>query len=430
MGSLRLEQVCKGAQLPDAATKSPVPLGPSESVELFEFLENSRVAERLLPKVPKNPRGIKRRLTISPVAQQRLHYAYQGFATRRLDLSTVSNLIQGPIRPRPGDLVLARVERLRYHRRIELVNGRKANLHTGDEIIVAYGNRYATDQYEGLTPYDLGPTNLIATGGVAATMVARNSAMPSATEIVPIGLLGNDRGDPINLRDLALTPVRADRPRPSTIAVLGTSMNSGKTTACKSLIRGLRAAGKRVAGLKMTGTGSGGDYWAMIDAGAQVVADFSDAGYSATYKVSLEELETILVDLLSHATSEGADVAVIEVADGIFQSQNRELIRSCVFRAAVDRVVFAAGDSLGAAQGLATLREIGLPVVALSGRITMSSLALRELEQPMQIGILSKRELETPHIAIKEVLEAPVEGLMIANGPAARDQSVFNWGVR
>ncbi len=388
-------------------------------------------AEQLFARSEKR-KTLSRRLKITPVDQERLMAARQGFATRRLDLAAVSSLIDGPIRPRPGDVVLARVDRLRYHRRIELPNGRKANLHTGDEIIVAYGNRYATDQYEGVVPFDLAKTNLIATGGVAATMLGRNSAMRSATDITPIGLLGNERGDPINLRDLVERGDFPTTPRPQTIAILGTSMNSGKTTVCKSLIRGLRAAGKRVAGLKITGTGSGGDYWAMVDAGAQVVADFTDAGYPSTYKVALQELEQILLELLALATRHQVDVAVIEIAEGIYQAQNMALMASPTFQEAIDRVVFAAGDSLGAAQGLRYLQEASLPVVAVSGRLTMSELSVRETSGVCDLPILSRRELESPFFATTQVLEAeiqtpPKDGL---SGVGGDGPSVFKWAER
>ncbi|WP_338240890.1 DUF1611 domain-containing protein [Aurantiacibacter hainanensis] len=387
-----------------------------------------RITQEFPIESPASSRKLKRRLSIVDIDQVRLAEARQSFATRRVDIDQVAKLIHGPIRPRPGDVVLARVDRIRYHRRLELANGRKANLHSGDEIIVAYGDRYATDQFEGVVPIDLGPTNLIATGGVAATMASRTVGMRPATEITPVGLLGNKRGDPINLRDFAVRLAVPKRKRPQTIAVLGTSMNSGKTTACKSLIRGLRAAGKKVAGLKVTGTGSGGDYWAMADAGAHLVADFSDAGYASTYRLSQIELELILFELLALATAAEVDVAVIEVADGIFQEQNRQLIRSSAFQTAIDRIVFSAGDAMGAEQGLWTLMKCGLPVVALSGRVTMSSLAMREIPDKWPLAVLSKHQLEAPHLALSEVLQAPVSHHQIgAEESGAANQSVFDW---
>ena len=106
----------------------------------------------------------------------------------------MKTLIMGPIRPRSGDLVLARVERLGYQTRLELPCGRKACLHVGDEIVVAYGDRYATDQFEAEVPPDLGPTFLVATGGVASRMLSRAKGIRPATNITPIGLVGDARG--------------------------------------------------------------------------------------------------------------------------------------------------------------------------------------------------------------------------------------------
>ncbi len=62
-------------------------------------------------------------------------------------------------------------------------------------------------------------------------------------------------------------------------------MNSGKTTTVQSLVLGLRAAGEVVGATKVTGTGSGADYWVMVDAGAACVADFTDVGLASTYRV-------------------------------------------------------------------------------------------------------------------------------------------------
>ena len=43
-----------------------------------------------------------------------------------------------------------------------------------------------------------------------------------------------------------------------------------------------------------TGTGAGIDVWLMSDAGADMVLDFTDAGFASTHRLSGAELETIL----------------------------------------------------------------------------------------------------------------------------------------
>ncbi|AYG93934.1 hypothetical protein D8I30_01080 [Brevundimonas naejangsanensis] len=118
----------------------------------------------------------------------------------------MKTLISGPMRPRTGDLLLARVDRLGYQTRLELTSGRKASLHPGDEIILAYGDRYATDQFEAEVPPDLGPTNLVATGGVASRMLSRLKGMRAATGITPLGLIGDAQGAPLNLSQFAFLP--------------------------------------------------------------------------------------------------------------------------------------------------------------------------------------------------------------------------------
>jgi hypothetical protein len=53
---------------------------------------------------------------------------------------------------RGGDLVVANVERLGTHGHVENPHGRRVRLYSGDLVIGPYGNRYATNFYEGYVP--------------------------------------------------------------------------------------------------------------------------------------------------------------------------------------------------------------------------------------------------------------------------------------
>jgi hypothetical protein len=366
-------------------------------------------AEVGLLQIPRRKRMLSRKLKVRELTSQELGEAKQSFVTRRASQECMKTLICGPIRPRTGDLVLARVARIHYQRRIELINGRKAMLQPGGAVILAYGDRYATDQFEAEVPLDLGTTNLVATGGVASRMISRTSGLRPATVIDPIGLIGGADGNPLNLEDFASAVKPMPAQRPLVVAVLGTSMNSGKTTTNHSLIMGLRRTGLRTAAAKITGTGSGGDYWSMVDAGAHFVADFTDAGYSATYKLSLPQIEGILRDLIAQAAHSGAEIILIEIADGIFQEQNTELIRSPVFRSLVDKIIFAAGEALGAAMGTRILQEIGIPLIGVSGKLTASSLLIREFAAVSPIPIYTRDELSDP-TRVRQILGIPQSG--------------------
>jgi hypothetical protein len=310
-----------------------------------------------------------------------------------VDLNQAAALLGGDQTPRAGDLVLARVTRIRQHTRLELASGRRATMHPGDEIIVCYGNRYAPDQFESLVPRDLSACHLVAAGGIASRCLCKHSRVKAPTEIEPLGILADHNGHPMNVHDWRLPTEAAQGPRPFTVAVVGTSMNAGKTTSAAHLIRGLTASGLRVGAAKITGTGAGGDAWLMMDSGASEVVDFTDAGYASTYRVTAEDLEAIFTILTSHLRDQGVEAIVLEVADGLFQDETASILESAVFRKGVDGLLFAAGDAMGAAGGVQWLERKGLPLMAVSGALTASPLAMREAQRAVRVPVLTLGEL-------------------------------------
>lgn len=322
----------------------------------------------------------------------------RSFTTRRVPTEAMRTVVGGALRPRSGDVVLAEVVRLGHHRRLETPDGRLSQLHVGDMIIVAYGDRYAPDQFEAVVPTRLVPAQLVAGGGIAALVQSRSTDVRTATDIAPVGLVGDERGRPLNLTAFRLPPCTDDRPRPRTVGVLGTSMNSGKTTTIRYLVHGMARAGLKPGATKVTGTGSGGDFWVMIDAGAHEMLDFTDAGMSSTYRQPMPAVEQALVDLVGHLTASGSGVNLVEVADGALQQETSRLLDSQVFRDTVDVLVFAASDAMGAAAGVSRLQQLGHEVVAVSGKLTRSPLARREAEQATGLPVLDIAQLADPSI--------------------------------
>lgn len=349
------------------------------------------------------PRWVRETIAL-PLDRSRLMRAKAAFTTRRIPLYGLFHgrtpmLVAGSVRPRSGDLVLARVERIGQHRHLELPNGRRARLQVGDEILVTYADRYAPDQYEAEVPLDLGPTQLVASGGVAASVLSRRAGFGRATDILPIGLACDEHGSPFNVADFAIPRELPKVERPRALAVFGTSMNSGKTTTVKSMVIGLLGAGEVVGTAKVTGTGSGADYWVMVDAGAHRVLDFTDVGLASTYRIPSECVEAAFVFLMVHLTNAGCSAILIEVADGIYQPETARLLTSETFRAGIDGVIFAAADAVGAAGGTQRLDELGLPVVAASGLLTRSPLAHREATSACRVPVFSPTELSHPATA-------------------------------
>lgn len=339
--------------------------------------------------------------TTEPLDPERLMHAKHAYTTRHLDITTARQLRTDAV-PSTGDVVLARVAAIGQHTRIEQTDGRRATLFPGDEVVVVYGDRYAPDQFHASVPTDLGPCSLVAAGGIAAQVEAAHGKMQEATTLEPVGLLADAAGRQLNLRGVAAQEIpRVSGPRPVTIAVVGTSMNSGKTTSAAHLVRGLRLAGLRVGAAKVTGTGAGGDIWLLSDAGAFPVYDFTLAGLPSTYRVGPAEVLRVFVDLTSRLALDGCDAVVIEVADGVFQQETAALLEDPVFREGVDAVLFAAVDALGAVAGTAWLRERGLAPLAITGVLSASPLATLEAVSATHDQVWGLQHLGDPDAAAR-----------------------------
>jgi hypothetical protein len=280
-------------------------------------------------------------------------------------------------------------------------------------MLLAYGTRYAPHQFEAEVPPDLQPADLVAAGGLIGRMLSSHDRMLDPTQVIPIGLLADaegvvtlDRCAP--LEPSASEPARWKSAQPSVIAVLGTSMNSGKTTTVASIVRGLTAAGYRVAAGKVTGTGAGGDPHMYEDAGATRVLDFTDFGFPSTYLLDDASVTALFMSMVDELAGDEPDVIVLEIADGLLQPETSNLIVDPWFARLVDKVVFSAGDAMGAMSGLAELRRRSLDPVAVAGLLTASPLAVRETERAVDVPVVPLIDLCTPEIA--ERILAPAVG--------------------
>lgn len=334
--------------------------------------------------------------------QLRLRQAKRAFTTRRVDIAQAERLVRAGHVPAPGDVLLARVKSIGQHPRIENVHGRRGQLYHGDEIIVAFGNRYAPDQFEAFVPADLDDCDLVAGGGVASCTTRKHVKMKQPTRIEPLGLLARGDGTVLNLTDFKI-PVNASARRPQrVIAVVGSSMNAGKTTTAGGLVHGLSRAGFQVGAAKITGTGSGGDLWTMRDAGAFDALDFTDAGHASTFGLDDAALGDIATALLDRLAYSGSEIAIVEVADGLLQSETAAIVGLAREQRWFDGIVFAAADAMGAAFGTSWLAERGMTPLAISGLVSASPLAAEEASRATKLPVATLAELRDP-VAVTKI---------------------------
>lgn len=314
------------------------------------------------------------------------------YALRRVPAAALSCLLPLPAAPAARALAVAQLEKIGKNARLELVDGRNATLHEGDLLAVVFGNRYATQQFEGYARANGAACDLLSMGGLCGTVASKHASVAEPTRLRLLGTLGDAAGRPLSLRDFALPAIAVVR-RPEVIVVCGASMDSGKTHTASRLIHGLHRHGESVAGIKLTGTAAGRDTWSLLDAGAAPALDFIDGGFPSTYLCSLEELLDLHELLLAHAAAGGAVRVVIEIADGLLERETGLLLRSTAFVKTVDHWLFTAGDPLAAVGGVTLLRSWGIEPDAISGVISMSPLAMREAHVATGVRCVTAGEL-------------------------------------
>jgi len=328
------------------------------------------------------------------------------FTTRAVPLDEMAKVTPMYAQPRIGDLVLAEVLDLGRHNRMEVRTGVTMALFPGDHIVGAFGNRYATDQYEGYLPTrPVEACDLLSVGGVLGEVASRHASMASPTRLRILGLVSDKHELPINQRAFGLPSHAVGEgleSRAEVILVVGSAMNSGKTTAAGTLARALSRANFSVAAGKITGTAAGKDGRFYEACGARPVLDFTSAGYPSTYMLGLQELLGVYGSILGTLRASDPDYIILEIADGVFQRETRMLLDSAEFRRSADHVFFAAGDSLSAESGVRLVREYGLPLRATAGSVTQSPLASREAEEAVGIPCMSIERIMDG--TLKEVL--------------------------
>lgn len=222
--------------------------------------------------------------------------------------------------------------------------------------------------------------------------------MDPPTTLRSLGYLLDSSGRRVNLQTHSIKMNGAPYAGATTILVVGSSMDSGKTTAAYSVVHGLTQAGARVCAAKLTGTASAKDPIIMEDAGALQVLDFTDLGHASTAMCSREQLWNIVNVTRSQLAAFRPDYMVLEVADGIVQRETSMLLELFQAHRNIDYVIYTCNDSLGVASGVSRLRQYELNVAAVSGWVGCSPLAAHEAQLQTDVPVLRPEDLREPAV--------------------------------
>jgi hypothetical protein len=295
--------------------------------------------------------------------------------------------------PAVGDLVYGRIHLLGQHGSLENKHGRIHEIHDGTRAVFVWGNRYAPDMFEALVPdRATDEADLIARSGIIAQMRVKNAEMKDPTRVKLLGSVLDGNGEVLNTLRFPLAkprnPIDRTKRRSPMILHVGTSMNSGKSTSATACCWALSAMGHAVRASKVTGTASLKDVLHMQDAGAERVSDFSNLGFPSTYMLETEQLMEIFQNLDAKFANNPKKFWVVEFADGILQRETAALLRDEYVRSRIHRLIFSAGDALGAIGGVRVLEEeFGLRPDAISGRCSSSPLTVREMQEHTRVPV-------------------------------------------
>lgn len=297
---------------------------------------------------------------------------------------------------------------------LELASGRKARLVPGDLIIGVLGNRAALRGFCGRVPehVDAGDVlHLLNQGGVIGLSDGAHAGL----------------GEPIQLEVIG-TPIRAGRglrlsehavdaavplgdALPPVLVLVGTCMNSGKTTAAAVITRYLRQRGRLVHAGKVTGVAAIKDLLMFMDNGASKALSFLDCGLPSTcYR---DDVPAVAHTLLAHLAQEAPDLIVLEMGDGLLGEYGvDEVFADPLFVRHVSGVVLAANDIVGAVSAAERLTEAGVSVRVVTGPATDNTAGTRRLEQ---YGLAAANTLMEPH----RLCQLATEGLVAIDEGAA-----------
>lgn len=272
---------------------------------------------------------------------------------------------------------------------LELPSGRFSKLKRGDVAAVCLGHRKALFGYSGTLPPSVKPGDrlqLLNLGGVLGQCDGVHPDLGDPFDCEVLGqvlhfpVLGERVAVPAHIsQGAAPLSDRLDVAGVPVVAVVGTSMNAGKTAAACALVQAFTHRGLRVAAGKATGVSLRRDILAMEDAGARTTGIFTDFGVVTT---TPERAPVVARSLLTRLAAARPDVIVLELGDGLLGLYGVDaILDDAEVRACFRAVVLAASDPVAAWGGVRLLRERhGLATTVVTGPATDNGAGTRLVE--------------------------------------------------
>jgi hypothetical protein len=317
---------------------------------------------------------------------KRVHLNKIGSVTSRLQLRAQA-VLGTEIPAQAGVVIAAKVlnSRRTYHT-LENPQGRLVPLRPGDVIAGALGFRHALHGFAGKLPTSVkvGDTlQLLNLGGVIGQSSGSSPALGRPFDLEVLGAVmdfsdgfrGQSQGLPASIQSPALPSAPLPTDLPPILALVGTSMDSGKTTAASALVSSLSDQGMQVACGKLTGVSLRRDMLTQEDNGAFLSASFTDFGVVTTND---DNAVATAHSLIAYLNDHSPDVIVLELGDGLFGPYGvKALLGDVGFRSAIHSFLLCANDPVGAWGAVRHLHEdYAIRPTVITGPVTDSRVGI------------------------------------------------------
>jgi GTP-binding protein EngB required for normal cell division len=325
-----------------------------------------------------------------------------GWACRLLDDTDSKfeiNIAAPHNEPIAGDVALFKVSHVGENRALVTNTNKRMRIYVGDLIVGVFGNRYATDAFEGEIE-GIRNLSLLTASGMVGTLKSRHHSVGKPTSLSFVGFLQSMTGQRVNLKQIKFNKSQPKSFLKNLIIVIGSGMNSGKTTVCRKMIKALTEMGNKVAACKLTGSVSHRDQYEMTSAAAAYTIDFSDYGFPSTYKCDKQELIDLFNTMLADIEKINPDVTIMEIADGLLQRETSLLLSEPLIKESAKGIFLSADSAPSALFAVEYLKRLQYNVIGVSGVMTSSPLYTREFQMNSDIPVISSASNESKMFSI------------------------------
>lgn len=260
---------------------------------------------------------------------------------------------------------------------IESINGRTLRVFNGDTLIGSIGMREASKGIIGYPPKGIirpgDKLYLLSEGGLMG--IIRSIYPKVKLQVEPFKYIGilKYKHKIANISSFKkIIPCKSLIKSPPLVFFIGTSMETGKTTAAAMLTNYMFKRGYKIAYIKATGTARLKDLLFLKDAGAIVTLDFVDAGFPSTppylYKKILEATKGLINYVIQKYN---VDCIFIELAGNFLFKMNLNILLDKEIKKFTKFIILSAYDEIGAIGGVKLLKEKKLNINLVTGMLAL-----------------------------------------------------------